>query len=218
MLLVLLGGGAIVNVAVAWGVARMLAWPDPLTTTWATTIAPWPRTVPTHWPTSAEHRRATGWIWRIDRFLKIVDHETEAGIRGEGFVIDFISFGFPAPAMRLEVWDEFTTGNGISSRTQGHPPKSVWRAGIPVASSYFPLPARPIWPGFAINTVFYAVILWGLFAAPFALRRLRGGRRIKRGLCPKCAYPRGAGTNQVCTECGAAVVKQKAVTQKAEIT
>jgi hypothetical protein len=62
------------------------------------------------------------------------------------------------------------------------------------------LPLRPIWPGFAINTVFYAGVLWLLFAAPFALRRRR---RIKRGLCPKCAYP--VGTSAVCTECGAAV-------------
>jgi hypothetical protein len=62
------------------------------------------------------------------------------------------------------------------------------------------LPLRPIWPGFAINTVFYAAILWLLFAAPFALRRWR---RIKRGLCPKCAYP--VGTSEVCTECGGPV-------------
>ncbi|HVP73606.1 MAG TPA: hypothetical protein VMS30_07700 [Phycisphaerales bacterium] len=60
-----------------------------------------------------------------------------------------------------------------------------------------PYPLIPIWPGFAINTVFYALVLWLLFAAPFALRRWR---RIKRGLCPKCAYP--VGTNEVCTECG----------------
>ena len=62
------------------------------------------------------------------------------------------------------------------------------------------VPMIPIWPGFAINTVFYATILWLLLAAPFALRRRR---RIKRGLCLKCAYP--IGTNNVCTECGAAV-------------
>jgi hypothetical protein len=58
---------------------------------------------------------------------------------------------------------------------------------------------RPIWPGFAINTLFYAGILrltWGGFAAPFALRRRR---RIKRGLCPACAYP--VGDSSVCTEC-----------------
>lgn len=62
------------------------------------------------------------------------------------------------------------------------------------------LPTRPLWPGFAINTVFYAAILWLLFAAPSALQRRR---RIKRGLCPKCAYP--VGTNERCTECGAVV-------------
>jgi hypothetical protein len=62
------------------------------------------------------------------------------------------------------------------------------------------LPVRPIWPGFAINTFFYAVILWLLFAAPGSVRRWR---RIRRGLCAKCAYP--FGTSDVCTECGAAI-------------
>ena len=66
------------------------------------------------------------------------------------------------------------------------------------------LPLRPIWPGFAINTVFYALVLWLLFAAPFALRRLRGGRRIKRGLCPKCAYDLRGSSGETCPECGAA--------------
>ena len=51
--------------------------------------------------------------------------------------------------------------------------------------------------GFAFNTLFYAAILWLLFAGPFALRRWR---RIKRGLCLACAYP--VGTSAVCTECG----------------
>jgi len=59
------------------------------------------------------------------------------------------------------------------------------------------LPMCPIWPGFAINTIFYAVILWVLFAFPFALRRWR---RIKRGLCARCGYP--LGTSAVCSECG----------------
>jgi hypothetical protein len=65
------------------------------------------------------------------------------------------------------------------------------------------LPYRPIWPGFAINTLFYAAILWLLFAAPFALRRRR---RIKRGLCPACGYDlRGRASDShanLCPECG----------------
>jgi len=62
------------------------------------------------------------------------------------------------------------------------------------------LPLRPLWPGFLINTVFYALLLWLLFFAPFAARR---ALRRKRRLCEKCAYP--VGTSPVCTECGAGV-------------
>jgi hypothetical protein len=60
------------------------------------------------------------------------------------------------------------------------------------------LPLGFIWPGFAINTIFYAALLWMMFAFPFVIRRRR---RIKRGLCPACAYP--VGHSPVCTECGA---------------
>jgi hypothetical protein len=59
------------------------------------------------------------------------------------------------------------------------------------------LPLRPVWPEFAINTIFYAAILWVLFAAPLAFRRRR---RINRGCCGACGYP--VGTSKVCTECG----------------
>ena len=59
------------------------------------------------------------------------------------------------------------------------------------------LPLRPIWPGFAVNTLFYAVVLWLLIPGPFVLRRLI---RIRRGLCPKCTYPMGE--SAVCSECG----------------
>jgi len=62
------------------------------------------------------------------------------------------------------------------------------------------LPYRPILPGFAINTLFYAGVLWVLFCGPFAMRRMI---RRRRSQCPACAYP--IGTNEVCTECGAAV-------------
>ena len=70
------------------------------------------------------------------------------------------------------------------------------------------LPYHPTWPGFAVNTVFYAVVLYLVTVGPFALRRLL---RIHRGLCPKCSYP--AGTSPVCTECGAAL--PRALTRKA---
>ena len=65
------------------------------------------------------------------------------------------------------------------------------------------IPFEPIWPGLAINTVFYAAILWGLLATCLALRRLW---RIGSGLCPKCAYDlRGSKDASACPECGSIV-------------
>jgi hypothetical protein len=46
-------------------------------------------------------------------------------------------------------------------------------------------PLAPIWPGFVVDTLFYAVFLWLLIPGPFVLRR---SIRVNRGRCPKCGY------------------------------
>ncbi len=58
-------------------------------------------------------------------------------------------------------------------------------------------PLRPVWLGFAVNTILYAAILWLLICGPFVLRRFI---RVKRGRCPACAYP--TGQSDTCSECG----------------
>ena len=65
-----------------------------------------------------------------------------------------------------------------------------------------PSAARPA-AGFAINTLFYATVLWLLIYGPISLRRFL---RVRRGLCPKCAYP--VGDSLVCTECGQALSRR----------
>ncbi|MCI0362901.1 MAG: hypothetical protein L0219_03415, partial [Phycisphaerales bacterium] len=104
-----------------------------------------------------------------------------------------------------EEWSDLTyDGHRTFSRnTEGHP-HDVLTLGLPtfwtgcgLYSDGKRLPIKPIWPGFAINTILYAAILWLLFAAPGLVRRRR---RIKHGLCPACAYPIGA--SETCTECG----------------
>ncbi len=60
-------------------------------------------------------------------------------------------------------------------------------------------PLLPIWPGFAINTVFCAAILWLLIPGPFVLRRLI---RRKRGHCIKCGYDLRGDIDAGCPECG----------------
>ena len=57
----------------------------------------------------------------------------------------------------------------------------------------------PMWPGFAINTLLYTVILWLLICGPFELRRLL---RRKRGLCITCGYDLRGAEHERCPECG----------------
>ena len=59
------------------------------------------------------------------------------------------------------------------------------------------LALRPVWPGFTINTLLYAGLLWLLIRGRRALRRFI---RHRRGQCLVCAYP--TGSSPVCTECG----------------
>jgi hypothetical protein len=65
------------------------------------------------------------------------------------------------------------------------------------------VPITPVFPGFAINTIFYAAVLWVLYAAPGSVRRWR---RRRRGLCPACAYP--VGQSPTCTECGKPITRR----------
>ena len=64
------------------------------------------------------------------------------------------------------------------------------------------IPYGPIWPGFALNTLSYAAILW-IPVAPFALRQVL---RRRRGACLQCGYDlrgtSGGGGGDVCPECG----------------
>jgi hypothetical protein len=62
--------------------------------------------------------------------------------------------------------------------------------------------SRPIWPGFAINTIFYAAMLWLLF---FTTGKIRRFIRIRGHRCPACGYQiaPGGGIGPVCSECGA---------------
>jgi len=60
---------------------------------------------------------------------------------------------------------------------------------------------NPIFPGFIINTLFYAAIWFGIF---FGVATLRRFIRKKRRRCVKCSYDlRGApGDDKGCPECG----------------
>ncbi len=88
-----------------------------------------------------------------------------------------------------------------------HPWQKQWRHGLipPVFAHALsgrgdgsnPIPLRPIWPGFALNTLLYGAACWTLVSGPCTLRRWR---RVRRGSCLACGYPVvGLGR---CPECG----------------
>lgn len=62
------------------------------------------------------------------------------------------------------------------------------------------LPLRPIWPGFAVNSIFYSAGLWLVIFGPLAVR---GSVRRRRRLCVRCGYDLRGAAHVVCPECGA---------------
>jgi len=101
---------------------------------------------------------------------------------GNGFFVtrEFLC-GWPCRAVRA-IGRGDTTGAGVLDLEGG------WRfAPIePYADdSLRPIPLRPIFPGFVVNTLFYAAMWFGIFFGIAALRRFI---RKKRGRCVKCSY------------------------------
>ncbi len=212
---VFLLAGAVVNVAVAWGFAawnpkivdfyRWTAQPQGAESLWVAQInspgstrllfakgvfaPPEPTDI-----VVAEEDLLPSWAVLAGRGINAV----ESGGHWEKI---WDARGWPARSMYCEFEmaqrGAFATSielGGIELAPSRHLPpartRSDWRA----------LPLRPLWPGFAVNTLLYAVVLWLLIPGPFALRRFI---RVRRGLCPACAYPRGE--SDVCSECGKAM-------------
>ncbi len=96
--------------------------------------------------------------------------------------------GLPVPAFEGSTWVDFRKGEH----------REIERHLMKMFDDRPPVPVRPIWPGFAINTIFYATILWLPFA-PFQLQRYV---RVKRGHCIKCGYDLRGGFSAGCPECG----------------
>jgi tRNA(Ile2) C34 agmatinyltransferase TiaS len=65
-----------------------------------------------------------------------------------------------------------------------------------------------VFPGFAINTIFYAAMLWLLWIAPGKIRRFV---RVHRGRCPACGYQidSAPGIGPRCSECGHLLTRPK---------
>ena len=209
LVLLLLVAGAIVNVAVAWGCClygfrhsrdqlqlRRAPTPQDLAL-WRSLEPPTGIREPHEiWPTMAAGYRETRYlgtgpvVTRTNGDQVQITSSANSNTAGWPFAaLGGVWFGIP---------DSNTGGWTHELRGAVKIDSQSLRRMFTKRASYFPW--HPRWPGFAVNTLLYTLLLWMTAAGVAALRRRR---RIKRGLCPKCAYP--VGTNERCTECGATV-------------
>ena len=193
----LLLAGAIVNVAVAWGCAL---W---------------------------EPQQNSGFVDVTERLpaifakygLALQHDENQSGFQGSGFGLTFTSADHEVEPTQILMlteagWPARSLGGAIELTVPlSGTPVAAFHSALELSPSIRPrnpvmpqlafvLPLRPIWPGFAINTVLYAAVLWLLLTWPGRLRRFL---RLRGSLCPTCAYP--IGTNDVCTECGTPITQ-----------
>ena len=181
--------GAVVNVAVAWGPCAVWGgrptYDDrPLSRFAAQRL--WDRYAPEGWPPFDEYDSGSSW-GRSGAQLWSSCYVDVGGVQvlTPSFTVSQVKVGSPFRTFQYGWY--YHDGEAI-------PPAII--------ISY-----ETIWPGFAINTLFYATALWLLIAGPFVLRRFL---RLRRGLCPKCAYPMGE--SSVCTECGCGLPKRARTT------
>ena len=193
--------GAVVNVAVAWAIA---IWSCPIPTCienfrevdQSDIESLWQHYGQPSWPSLSGGMRLSAagkTITEVDGWMYLRGHRS--------FQLTRYEMGWPGRAMR---YVDLLWGSGGFSPNWEIAEGCYLQDGIPwVARRRIILPLAPIWPGFAVNTIFYAALVWLLIPGPFALRRFL---RVRRGLCPKCAYPMGE--SSVCTECGCELPKR----------
>lgn len=195
--------GAVLNVAVAWACA---AWID-LTGVFPRGTSP-RKYSRYHWQVFDHFDRigASRMAWRVppvtitggrsnlDSYMESLPQELEPHLE-LGRVLD--RRGWPLLSMQCtfvdtaqDVWNPvYQVDDGIKlTATPGSDERGL-RA----------LPLRPLWPGFAINAIFYAALLWLLFFGSLTARRII---RRKRGLCVACGYDLRGDLDGGCPECG----------------
>ena len=193
--------GAIVNVAVAWGLAGFYpATFDRTKSSLSDEARRWASDKGVPYPVISSYN-GLGIRWVVV-YKSVAATMVSGGI--EEPMIDYagmeVDAGWPFVAMHEQSWIDdaassshrriYRTAIGLQSEATGL---------APVIAPLRPIPLNPALPGFLINTLFYAAIWFGLFVAFGATRR---SIRRKRGHCIKCGYDLRGTAQMICSECG----------------
>ena len=205
--------GAVTSVMVAWGLtirARMLVSSD------SEEHPTWPCATPAGWPAQPlrERRdRKPGAVMVISDAYTRLEEPSHVHILSYG--ITYFEAGWPLRCLSyrrptelaldahgLVIGDPWATepgdwARGLSVHIPGWlEPDDLRR----VIAAERLLPVTPLWPRFAMNTLFYAVILWVVLSA--GPRMTWRSVRRRRGRCPQCGYDLQHDLDLGCSECG----------------
>lgn len=180
-----LGVGAVIAVGSAWGSSKWWGLVEPR---FASSKVVWPHSAPASWPEAPDSGMRDWTFWNDYENLYKLDSDTISY-----FAMFTWQVGWPWRC--LHAWTT-SMWSGGQQLIEDH---GTWV--FKIGSHHFgPLPVLPLWPGIALNTIFYAAIAWGLWRIPVLLRR---ARRRRRGWCIRCAYDRaGLAPGSPCPECG----------------
>lgn len=209
--------GAVVNVGVAWGI---LLWPIewsagsyraptaemPARHGWLFSVAP-------AWSHPTRER-----IIPLGRNMqdRVVWCVLENGSMRSEYIQHQVEVGWPCFGMATghRVIQSFvitpTTGQANCTGVNVDWPADAWSGGVSIEPLIRSLtgksaindrmPIRPLWPGFAVNTLVYAAVV----SVPFWLfGAIRRWRRRANWQCDRCGYDRrGLALSAACPECG----------------
>jgi hypothetical protein len=190
MIAILLICGVAANVAVAWGLrlykpdirAEDAYFVDEQDVLW------WQKNVPAGIaikPLGKMEGTESGFYWA---FMYEREPDESAWTLGDNVLLT--RSGWPCLALEGSVWVGKKTRTVVGQHCFQLP------SGWPLENRV--LPSRPLWFGFTVNSLFYAVVAGGCVWIGLRIRRFL---RLRRRVCPTCKYPFGIGT--VCTECSA---------------
>ncbi len=193
--------GLATNILVAWAIAVWVPYPDPRIWDNPTSGPVASITgIPADWPVT-DHIARRNAIGRTEwQFMQRDDPITKKP-PPDYTVLHLYRVGWPLESLESQT---------ASRHAFGRLPNSTWSPAIRIPSALRPewltrsgreyqdeLPLRPIWPAFALNTLFYSTVVWVLVIAFYSIRRVR--RRLG-SRCASCGYPISGLT--LCPECG----------------
>lgn len=195
--------GVVLNGAVAWG----LVWVTPipfgstLNTVKVTTAPMAELALPVELP---RPDKFFGWVGFAESYWQMLWDEPaldgkDAWPPKRSIVIHLTRSGWPMRSMQHQASMQVMYQKSAIVVNQISPTNfASWRGGLDWGSKRYG--TFPVWPGFLINTLFFAAIvglcLWGAVSL-----RMRWRRR--EGVCEACGYDRrGLAVGAACPECG----------------